>query len=206
MSPRTRTHSLGVAPDGIGLPLGVGAGGVGLEERWPPARAKAHDERGDAERPHAPALRVLLLHAGDPLGQVLHAGALVQREPVGLRLYARAIDQHARVRGQPRERQADVLVHAHDLAHRTRVLQLGRRLLLHACWGIGGVSISRLGDETFRQQTQSEPALPSTMMSVPRTPTASVPFLTASCAYSTWNLRRSTRCSQPPRSCCAGRS
>lgn len=28
-------------------------------------------------------------------------------------------------------------------------------------------------------------------MSVPRTPTASVPFLTASCAYSTWNLQRS---------------
>ncbi len=184
---------LGVAPDRVSLPLGVNAGRVGLVERGAAAGAKAHDERRDAERPHAAALRVLLLHAGDPLGEVLHARALVQREPVGLRLGARAVHEHARVGREPREREADVLVHAHDLAHGPRVLQLRSRLLLHACTRRGraacpaGLGPACAAVPARRRSTQRSPR---TMMSVPRTPTASVPFLTASCAYSTWNLRR----------------
>lgn len=48
---------------------------VGLVQRGLAGRVKADDERGDAEGAHAAALRVLLLYARNPLGQVLHLHA-----------------------------------------------------------------------------------------------------------------------------------
>ena len=56
-----------------------------------------------------------------------------QRELVALALGARAVHQHARVRREPRERQAHMRVQVMDLTHRARVLQLGCGLLLYPC-------------------------------------------------------------------------
>lgn len=127
-----RTHRLGVAADRVGLPGAVGAAGVRLVERGGPVRVEAHDERRDAKRPDAPGLGVALLHPRDVLGEVVHRDGLVQGEAVRLRLDACAVDEHARVGGQAREREADVVVDADDLAHRARVLQARGRLALDA--------------------------------------------------------------------------
>ena len=43
--------------------------------------------------------------------------------PVALRLYARLVDEHARIRRQARKRQADVVVNLRNLAHRLGHLQ-----------------------------------------------------------------------------------
>jgi len=59
---------------------------------------RTDDEGGDAERPHAAGLRVLLLHARDIARQVLYAHLLVQRQPVALRLHPRCDVQWRRQR------------------------------------------------------------------------------------------------------------
>lgn len=64
---------------------------------------------------------------------VLHAGPLVQREPVALRLDAGLVDQHARIGGQPRKGQADVVVDLGNLAHRLGHLRAGC-----VCRGVAG--------------------------------------------------------------------
>ena len=69
----------------------------------------------------------------DVAGDVLHGDLLVQGEPVALGLRSGAVHQDAAVCGEPREGQADVLIHRQDLAHCGHVLQLGRELALHAC-------------------------------------------------------------------------
>ena len=69
------THRLGVPPDGGGLPGGVRPRGVRLVQRRPGLRVEADHERGDAEGPGAPALRVLLLDAGNPPRDVVHLRA-----------------------------------------------------------------------------------------------------------------------------------
>ena len=55
------------------------------------------------------------------------------------------------------------------------------------------LSLLRVSDSSSSHKDQRESCtstyIPSTTMSLPRTPTASVPFLTASSAYSTWNLQ-----------------
>lgn len=50
----------------------MGAGGVRLVQGWLTLAIKAHHQGGYAKRPHASALRVLLLNVGDPPGQVIH--------------------------------------------------------------------------------------------------------------------------------------
>lgn len=48
------------------------AGGVCLVKSRLALAVKSHDKRGDAEGPHAAALRVLLLDVGNPPRQVIH--------------------------------------------------------------------------------------------------------------------------------------
>ena len=161
--------------------------------------------------------------------------------PVALRLYARLVDEHARVRRQPRKRQADVVVDLRDLAHRLGHLQaaqwagehlrheLGREVAA-APWNQGGMGVGHgccsrasmwpsgmrafldpaaaiqatnrcLPEARYRRPWHNTPcpmtartcslataffSTASTMVSPPRTPTASAPLRTASSAYSTW--------------------
>ena len=57
-----RAHRFRVAADGIGLPGGIGARGVGLVQAGSALGVKSSDEGGDAKGPHSSALCVLLLH------------------------------------------------------------------------------------------------------------------------------------------------
>lgn len=91
------------------------------------------DQRTDAEGPHASALRVPLLHAGNVLGDVFNTDGVFDGEPVRLGFEPGFVDQDARVRVQPRERQHCVVVHQGDLRRcDPRVLQLERGPLLAA--------------------------------------------------------------------------
>ncbi len=51
-----------------------------------------------------------------------------------------------------------------------------------------GVLLNQATLLAFSTGWRMQKRLPSTTVSLPRTPTASVPLLTASRAYSTWNL------------------
>ena len=57
------THGLGAPADGVGLPLGVGAGGVGLVEVGRAVVVEAGEQARDAKGTATRGLSVLLLHA-----------------------------------------------------------------------------------------------------------------------------------------------
>ena len=111
-----------------------------------------------------------------------------QTPAVYLCLHTRPVDQHTGICCQARESKANVVVNLDDLAHCAGILQLSCRLLLHACSMKAAVSSQIRQLESPVQRGAKHP--PRTIASLPRTPTASVPFLTASSAYSTWNLSR----------------
>ena len=67
-----RTHSLGIPAYRGGLPGRVRPRGVCLVQRGPGLAVKPYHQGGYAKGPRAPALRVLLLDAGDPPREVVH--------------------------------------------------------------------------------------------------------------------------------------
>lgn len=113
-----RAGGVGLVQDGLGdVSLG---GRVG----------EAGEEGGDAEGPDPAALGVLLLRSGDVAGEVLDAGGILAGEAVGLGLDAGLVDEDAGVGGEAGEGQDGSVVHRHDLADRSGVLEpveMGRR-------------------------------------------------------------------------------
>lgn len=123
---------LGVAAGGVGLPLVIDAGRLGLEQVRRAVVVEAGDQARYAERSAPVALRVLLLDGGHEPGYVLGGDGLAERQVLRLALHLRAVDDDARVRRQSGERHHDVRVQRADLAHRPFLLQHRYGLLLHA--------------------------------------------------------------------------
>lgn len=120
--------------DRIFIPCAVDSTRLGLvESSLLAARVKANDERADAERPHATALGIPLLHASDVFGDVLDADGVLDGEAVALGFEAGLVDEDAGVGVEAGEGQADVVVDEADLGGRDScVLQLHGGLLFAA--------------------------------------------------------------------------
>lgn len=83
------------------LPGRVDAAGLGHEETGDSVvGVKADDEGRDTERAHTAGLGVLLLHAGNVLGNVLDGHGVLDGEAVGLALDARLVDEDTAVGGE----------------------------------------------------------------------------------------------------------
>lgn len=116
------------------------------------------------------------------------------RAPVALPLDPSHVRQDTGVRRQASKCHADVVVDAHNLLHDPRVLELGRALLLNAKHHDvlrGRTARSHACEHSHPKAVclGARRAAVESRLAFPLSPTASVPFFTASRAYSTWNLQ-----------------
>ena len=83
--------------------------------------------------PHAAPVRVLLLRPRDEACDVVHCWGILGVQSVGLALHARLVHQHAGIRVEPRQSEANpgAVVDDGDLADGPGVPQLGRGALFH---------------------------------------------------------------------------
>lgn len=116
-------NRLGVAANGAGLPLDMGAGRVGLVETRLTVDFIADDESRDAKRTHTTALCVLLLHASDVPSDVVDRRRVFKRKTIRLTLDSSAINQYTAIGGEAGKRKIDVLVQRDDFVHGAWVLQ-----------------------------------------------------------------------------------
>lgn len=125
------TQVLGVAPDGVSLPQGVGAGGLGHIELGFFTLVANH-EGGDAEGSDSSLLSVFLLGLGDEAGNILKCGLILKVEAETLALKAGFVDKHSGISLETCEGKHDMLVNLQDLADCVRVLQGSCCLLLNS--------------------------------------------------------------------------
>lgn len=121
-------------------------------------------------------LAAYLLHVGDVARDRAHGDGILERQLVRLALDAGVVHEYAGVGTQSGEGEHDVLVDAVNLADGPVVLQRGDRLLLHADHNAVLSAHSDLNKGMNERNRMRDSVL-----------TAVDPFLTASCAYSTWN-------------------
>ena len=93
---------LGRMPDRVRLPRRVDARGLRqIETRRRVVLVEADDETRDAERADTAGLGIALLDAGDVSGDVLDRDRVLDRQAMRLALDPCAVDEDARVGGQP---------------------------------------------------------------------------------------------------------
>lgn len=118
----------------LNLPRAVNTARLGLvQPSLLATRVEANDERANTERPHATALSISLLHAGNVFGNVLDAHGVLHGKSVALGFEAGLVDEDAGVGVETSEGQADVVIYQADLGGSDAgVLQLHGGLLLAA--------------------------------------------------------------------------
>lgn len=124
------TQVLGVAPDGISLPQGIGTGGLSHIELRFFAFVTNH-EGGDAEGADSSLLSELLLGLGDEAGNIFKSGLILKVEAETLALKAGFVDKDSGISLETCEGKHNMLVYLQDLADCVRVLKSTCCLLLH---------------------------------------------------------------------------
>jgi hypothetical protein len=125
------TQVLGVAPDGIGLPQGVGTGGLGHIKLGLFTFVTNH-EGGDAEGADSSLLGIFLLGLGDEASNIFKRRLILKVESETLALKAGFVDKDSGISLETCESKHNMLINLQDLADCVRVLESSCCLLLNS--------------------------------------------------------------------------